>query len=386
MIQKTLTNIAFLSTIPPRECGIATFTQDLIDSINETNLLNTSVIAINNSKRQIYGNNIIFEINQNNKSEYKELAQKLNRSNIDLLVIEHEYGIYGGDHGDYLLDFIDNIEIPVIATLHTILRKPNEKQKQIIQALGSKCVKLVTMANKTRELLKTKYNIPEDKIEVIHHGVPAIRVPERQDLKKQFEFENKTIVSTFGLLSPGKGIEYAIEAISKAVKINADILYLVLGQTHPEQKDESYREKLHALVVKHHIENNVKFVNRYLNKEEIIQYLQMSDIYMTPYLSRDQAVSGTLAYAVGYGRAIVSTPYLYATEMLSEGRGLLAKFEDADSLAECLKFILENPDQKMRMEENTMKLGKTMYWSMVAKNYIKVFKEAIKQNIEIKES
>lgn len=382
MLNKKLLNIAFLSTCPPRECGLATFTQDLIDAIDLTGVVNTNFIAVNNSKHREYSNKVIYEINQNDQKDYIELAQKLNHSNIDLLVIEHEYGIYGGDHGDYILDLLNNIDIPVITTLHTILREPNDKQKLIIKTLGEKSAKIVTMAKNTSELLKTIYGVSPYKIEVIHHGVPVKIVPTRQSLKNQFGYEDKQLISTFGLLSAGKGIEYAIEAISKISVVNNNILYLILGQTHPDQKDEAYREKLEALVIKHHLEENVKFVNKYLTKDEIIQYLQMSDIYMTPYLSKDQAVSGTLAYAVGYGRAIVSTPYLYAKEMLSEERGLLAEFENSDSLFNCLKYILENPDEKIRMEKNTIKLGKTMYWHIVAKHYTDVFLKAITLNQE----
>lgn len=383
MIKKKLLNVAFLSTSPPRECGLATFTQDLIDAIDVSGVVSTSVIAVNNSKHREYGDKVIYEINQNNQKDYIELAEKLNHSNIDILVIEHEYGIYGGDYGDYILDLLNNIDIPVITTLHTILRKPNDKQKSIIKALGKKSVKIITMAKNTSKLLKTIYGVPPSKIEVIHHGVPVKPVPTRQSLKNQFGYGDKQIISTFGLLSPGKGIEYAIEAISKISKEKNNILYLILGQTHPDQKTEAYREKLETLIREHNLEENVKFVNKYLTKDEIIKYLQMSDIYMTPYLSRDQAVSGTLAYAVGYGRAIVSTPYLYAKEMLSEGRGLLAEFENSDSLFKCLKYILENPDEKARMEKNTIRLGKTMYWHIVSKHYTDVFFKEIATRQEI---
>ena len=383
MSNKKLLNIAFLSTIPPRECGIATFTQDLIDAIDANGVVNTNVIAINNATQRDYSNKVIYEINQNDQKDYIELAHKLNNSNIDILVIEHEYGIYGGDHGDYILDLVNNINIPVITTLHTILTEPNDKQKSIIKALGDKSAKIITMAKNTSKLLETVYGVPAYKIEVIHHGVPVKLVPTRQSLKNKFGYGHKQLISTFGLLSSGKGIEYAIEALSKIVTIDNNILYLILGKTHPDQKNEAYREKLEALVREHHLEENVKFVNKYLTKGEIIEYLQMSDIYMTPYLSKDQAVSGTLAYAVGYGRAIISTPYLYAKEMLSEERGLLAEFENSDSLFNCMKYILQNPDEKVRMEKNTIKLGKTMYWHVVAKQYTDVFFKTITLNPEI---
>lgn len=378
MVNKKIKYIAFLSTYPPRECGLATFTQDLLSAIDNNGIVNTNIIAVNNSLHRDYDSKVIYEIEQNNRNDYLELAQKLNHSNIDLLIIEHEYGIYGGDHGDYILDLVDNLEIPVITTLHTILTKPNEKQRLIIKALGEKSAKIITMAKNTRLLLQSIYEVPLRKIEVIHHGVPVKLVPTRKTLKKQFGYENMQIISTFGLLGPGKGIEYAIEAISEVVKEHSDILYLILGQTHPNEKGESYRNKLEALVEKLDLEKHVKFVNKYLSKDEIIKYLQMSDIYMTPYLSRDQAVSGTLAYAVGYGRAIVSTPYLYAKEMLSEERGLLAEFENAGSLVQCLKYILQNPDQKIRMERNTLKIGMTMYWDIVARHYTDVLLKIIK--------
>jgi len=373
MTKNKLFNIAFLSTYPPRECGIATFTQDLTDAIDSTGVVDTSIIAVNDSKRRDYSNKVIYEINQTNRKDYIKLAYKLSHSNIDLLVIEHEYGIYGGDNGDYILDLLNNINIPVVTTLHTILTKPTDKQKLIIKTLSEKSTKIITMAKNTSKLLKTIYGVSPYKISIIHHGVPKILVPSRQSLKKQFGYEDKQLISTFGLLSPGKGIEYAIEAISKICTMKNNILYLILGETHPNQKDESYRMKLKTLVTKHHLEKNVKFVNKYLTKQEIIQYLQMSDIYMTSSLSRDQAVSGTLAYAIGYGRAIISTPYLYAREMLSDGRGLLAEFENSESLFNCLKYILQNPDQKIRMEKNTIKLGKTMYWYIIAKHYTELF-------------
>ncbi|WP_026881147.1 glycosyltransferase family 4 protein [Clostridium akagii] len=376
-------NVAFLSTWPPRQCGLATFTQDLVRAIDEIALVETNVIAVNNSEHREYSDKVIYEINQNNQGDYLELAEKLNHSKIDLLIIEHEYGIYGGDYGDYILDLVNNIEIPVMTTLHTILTEPNDKQKLIIKTLSEKSVKIITMAKNTSKLLKNIYGVSPIKIEVIHHGVPKKEVPSRQTLKDKFGYGDKQLISTFGLLSPGKGIEYAIEAIAEICAVSSDILYLVLGQTHPDQKDESYREKLQALVIKYNLEKNVKFINKYLSKDEIIQYLQMSDVYMTPYLSKDQAVSGTLAYAVGYGRAIISTPYLYAQEMLSEDRGLLAEFKNPDSIFRCMKYILDNPDEKARMEKNTINLGKTMYWDIVAKNYINVFMKTVMVNEEI---
>ena len=378
-------NIAFLSTYPPRECGLATFTEDLITALDNVGVIDTNVIAVNNMENHAYDSKVIAGIGQHTRGDYLKAARKLNDSDIDLLVIEHEYGIFGGEHGEYILDLIDNLEIPVVTTLHTILSEPDLKQRLIINSLGKKSAKIVTMAQNTKYLLQSVYGVDPCKIEVIHHGVPKKLIQSRESLKKKYGYENMQIISTFGLIGPGKGIELGIKAVSKVVKENKDILYLILGQTHPALKEEgiSYRNKLEELVEKLNLGENVKFINKYLSKDEIIQYLQLSDIYLTPYMEKDQAVSGTMAYAVGYGKVIVSTPYLYAKEMLADGRGLLAEFNNPDSMADCIKYIIQNPDKKARMERNTIKIGRTMYWDKVAKRYTEMFLNIIKSAPEI---
>ena len=372
--------IAFLSTYPPRECGLATFTQDLINAMDNSGIMETSVVAIKNNEDDVYDDKVFAEIRQYNHDDYIAAAQKLNDSDIELLVIEHEYGIFGGEHGEYILDFVNSLDIPVVTTLHTIISEPNPKQRLIINTLGKKSAKIVTMAKNTKQLLQTVYGVDPHKIEVIHHGVPKKLIQSRESLKKKYGYENIQIISTFGLIGPGKGIEHGIEAISKVVKEHKDIVYLVLGQTHPALKEEgqAYRSRLEKLVSDLDLSRNVKFINKYLLKDEIIQFLQMSDIYMTPYTGKDQAVSGTMAYAVGYGRVIVSTPYLYAKEMLSEGRGMLAEFNNPDSMAECIKYVLQNPAKKARMERDIIRIGRTMYWDKVAQRYIEVFLNTIK--------
>jgi glycosyltransferase involved in cell wall biosynthesis len=260
-----------------------------------------------------------------------------------------------------------------------VLPNPNEKQKNILRALGGKSRKIVTMASNSRAILHDIYGIPLEKVTVIPHGVPEFDLPSREVLKKESHLEGHTVVSTFGLISPGKGLEYGIEAIAETAKKHPDILYLVLGQTHPvirRQFGEAYRESLEKLVDDLSLRRNVRFVDRYLSKEELVRYLKLSDVYMTPYLSKDQAVSGTLAYAVGYGRAIVSTPYLYAQEMLADGRGMLAKFRDAGSLSGCMNRIIEHPEQKKSMEQKTQQLGRGMTWKRVAEKYAETFLSA----------
>lgn len=382
MIAEKNMNIAFLSTYPPRECGLATFTQDLISQmskIHEARLI--KVIAVSNESLR-YDDKVIMELEQNDRSSYKKTASRLNNSNIELLVIEHEFGIYGGEYGEYLLDLVENLKIPFVTTLHTVLPEPNEKQRHIVNVLGQKGKKIITMARNSVELLINVYGIDPSKIEVINHGVPFVSMKSREELKEEHGLGNRTIISTFGLLGPGKGLEYGVEAIAKVAEDHKDVLYFILGQTHPsiiKESGESYRSALIKMIRKLGIEYNVSFVNKYLTKEEIIRYLNLSDIYMTPYLSKDQAVSGTLAYAVGYGRVVVSTPYRYAKEMLSEGRGLLAEFRDSESIASCIEYVLDHPDEKTKMENATFDKGKTMMWDQVAQQYKDLFADVLTQ-------
>lgn len=388
MISEITMNIAFLSTYPPRECGLATFTQDLVMQLGRMHPAGRSgIIAVSNESLR-YDDNVIMELAQNDRSSYTQTASKLNNSDIDLLVIEHEFGIYGGERGEYLLDLIDNLKIPFVTTLHTVLPEPDAKQRYILNVLGQKGDKIVTMAKNTVNILENVYGIDPSKIAVINHGVPYMPMECRETLKAESGLEYRFVISTFGLLGPGKGLEYGIEAVADVAKKHKNVLYYILGQTHPGVKKESgedYRESLEAMVANLGISDNVVFVNAYLTKAEIIRYLMLSDIYMTPYLNKDQAVSGTLAYAAGYGRVIVSTPYSYAKEMLSHGRGLLTKFRDSESIAGCIEYVLDHPEEKKQMEQKTLETGKTMMWENVGEQYQTLFASIIKHNIKARD-
>ncbi|MCL6602247.1 MAG: glycosyltransferase family 4 protein [Paenibacillus sp.] len=374
-------NIVFMGTSLPRECGIATFTQDLLDQFEHIRGFNKPrIIAINNNDTYHYGDQVLREIDQHKLSDYIETADFLNKSNVDLLVIQHEFGIYGGESGEYLIPFVEKLNIPYIAIFHTVLTQPSSKQQQIITRIAELSVKVVTMAQSTVQDLISIYGIEDTKISFIHHGVPYVETESRSKLKEQYGFADRKILSTFGFLSPGKGIEYSIEAMQGVVKHHPDCLYIIWGKTHPVVKKETgevYRQKLMDLVEQFDLKHNVLFVDKLLTQEEVIQSLVMSDIYMTPYLGKDQAVSGTLAYGVGYGRVIVSTPYRYAEEMLSEGRGLLANFRDSASLEACILQLLDSPSLVKEMEKRTLELGKTMLWSEIVKTYAAMFQEQI---------
>ena len=382
MANHTQMNIAFLSTYPPRECGLATFTQDLVlQLIKIPAVSNTRIVAVSNDTIP-YESIVMAELDQYGRNSYLETADRLNRSQIDLLVVEHEYGIYGGESGEYLLELINHLKIPFVTTLHTVLSSPLEKQRKILHELGQKSEKMITMARNTVDLLVGVYGIDPAKIEVIHHGVPNIAMKSRESLKKENGITGRPVISTFGLLGPGKGLEYGIDAIALVAKKQKDVLYLILGQTHPaivKESGEAYRQGLEEKVRRLGLTDNVRFVNKYLTKEEIVRNLKMSDIYMTPYLNKDQAVSGTLAYAAGYGRVIVSTPYSYAREMLSGGRGLLAEFHDAGSIARQIEFVLSHPEEKLLMEQRTLEIGKTMMWKTVAEHYMALFTGILQQ-------
>jgi glycosyltransferase involved in cell wall biosynthesis len=373
--------IVFLSTSLPRECGIATFTQDLLDEFTKLEGFNKPrIIAMNNNGNYRYTDQVMREINQQTLSDYIDAAQEINDSDTDLLVIQHEFGIYGGESGEYLLKFTEALHVPYVVIFHTVLTKPTAKQHEIITRLAAGSVKVVTMAQSTVEDLISVYHINAAKIAFIHHGVPFVQTATRAELKAQYQFGDRKILSTFGFLSPGKGIEYAIEAMRGVVKQHPDALYIIWGKTHPVVKLETgevYRQKLTGLVHELGLVNNVLFVDKLLTQEEVIQSLVMSDIYMTPYLGKDQAVSGTLAYGVGYGRVIISTPYRYAEEMLAGGRGLLAEFRDSASLEACILELLDDPAKVEDMEKRTQALGSTMMWSEVAKTYAAIFQDKI---------
>lgn len=374
-------HLAFVSTYPPRACGIATFTQDLVRELEKVpGIAAPSVVAMEREPLQ-YGLRVRSTIREQERADYVRAAERLNASSVDVVVIEHEYGIYGGADGEYILDFARALEKPLVTTLHTVLPEPSANQRRILRELGRLSSRVVTMARRSRDLLARVYGIGADRIEVIPHGVPLLKPSaSKQALKQHYGLAGRSVMSTFGLLSEGKGIEYGIEAVAQVARRHPDLCYLVLGKTHPNivaQEGERYREKLEGLVQQYGIAQNVRFVNRYLTKQEIVDYLALSDIYLTPYLGKDQAVSGTLAYAAGSGKAIVSTPYRYAEEMLADGRGLLAAFRDAGSIASAVERILDAPEAARQMERKMRALGRGMFWDRVARKYETMFRAVL---------
>lgn len=380
-------NVAFVSSYPPRECGIATFTQDLAGATKSALTAGDVKIAAINEAGGLhpYSGEVVFRIDQGQPETYAEAARFLNEQPIDVVSVQHEFGRFGvWDQylrEDYLRVFLDEIKKPVVTTLHTVLPSPHPAVKASILNAIEKSDASMVMAKTGAIMLTEEYGAPTRKIVYIPHGMPEIKPSGRRRLKAELGVADRTIISTFGLVSPGKGLEYAIQAMPMVASRHPDVLYLIVGQTHPDllrYEGESYRNRLQTLIESLGVGKHVAFVNHYLSKKEIVDYLLASDIYVTPYLDRNQITSGTLSYALGAGKAIVSTPYIHATEALAEHRGILAEFRSAESLANAINLILENPDEKQTLENKAYEYGKHMAWPHVGKDYATLLKRVLK--------
>lgn len=380
-------NIAILSTYFPRECGIASFSKDLRNNLTPWGE-NVSILAISDKNGSYkYPREVVFELEEDNRDNYAIVAQFVNTTDIDLVFVEHEYGIFGGNDGSFILDFVENLEKPFILNTHTVLPSPDFHKRRILSKLGQRSMAVICMTHRSAELLNRVYNIPHNKLYMVHHGVPIFEEKPGEVIKKTYNIDNRPLVLTFGFLGPGKGIELGIKAISYLKDKYPDIIYLVAGETHPnlrKKMGEAYRESLVDLIQTLKVDDNIKFINKYLSLEELGEVLYMADVYLTPYPHRHQAVSGTLSYAIGCGRAIVSTPYDYALEVLSDGRGLIATDANPEELASLIDMILSNPKLKEQLEKKADKLGKTMTWPQVGKRYVNIIKNIMQTEAERK--
>jgi glycosyltransferase involved in cell wall biosynthesis len=373
--------VAYLSTYPPRECGIATFTRDLIDAADELNELKPPAVIALNEKETIYNydKRVKWQIERDCIDDYVQAARFVNSSDVDLVNIQHEFGLFGGDHGDYINYFLDNLEKPVVTTLHTVQQNFDQRALEVLRRIAAKSALIVVIARLAIELLEEQ-GVVCRKVAVIPHGCPDIPFVSSEIMKASLGLKDRFVLSTFGLISRGKGIEYAIRALPSVIDKDPQIIYLIIGETHPEVRKtegETYRKKLMRLVEELHLEKHVRFHNRFLSKRELIKYLQATDVYLTPYISPNQISSGTLVYALGTGRAVVSTPYLHAQEVLAEGQGLFCKFKDANSIAVCIEKLLDE-NLRRTMQRKAYKYSRRFVWSNVAKEYLKLFKRILK--------
>ncbi|MHB9035363.1 MAG: glycosyltransferase family 4 protein [Armatimonadota bacterium] len=391
-LRETMNKIepAYISTYPPSECGIATFCKDLSSSVAKyTPFSKPSIVAVKREHEiEPYERVVRFQVFKENKQSYLDAAKFINDSTIDIVSVQHEFGIYGGDDGEYILDFLEALEKPAVATLHTVLQRPSPNQKRIIQEMGKKCGAMVVMVRTGREILLDVYGIDPKKATVVPHGVPNVHRVSAASVKRALGVADKSIISTFGLISRGKGIEHVIRAMPKILEKHPNAIYLVLGETHPgvrKHEGESYRNMLMETASELGIDDNVRFNNRFLTLNELVRYLCATDVYVTPYLSKDQITSGTLAYALGCGKAIASTPYLYAEEVLAEGRGTLVDFESPESIAKTVIRILGDKELKESMENAAYAYGRRAAWFNVAVDYLDLFHRIITRQKAVKE-
>jgi glycosyltransferase involved in cell wall biosynthesis len=368
----------FLGSYPPRECGIATFTKDVVDSFDRRFLGSSEIITIEepDAPSRDYPPTVVAQLIQDNRASYRAIAEFVNQHPADALNIQHEFGLFGGDNGEWIVDLIALVRKPVVVSLHTVLPEPSDDHLRVVRTICATASAVVVLSATGKEILTSRYGIDPLKVNVIHHGVPDVPFRDADSAKDVFGLRGRRVISTFGLINRGKGLEYAIEAMRDVVREQPDALYLILGQTHPvvrRREGEVYRQSLEKLVADYGLAQNVRLVDHYLGFDELVQYLQATDIYLTPYLNPVQIVSGTLAYAVGLGKAVVSTPYLYAEELLAHGRGFLVKFRDAISIADTLGALFADPDLRASTERRAYRFGRQMTWPHVAQEYGRLF-------------
>ena len=380
--------IVYLSTHLPRECGIATFNNSLIKGI-ETNLrkkhlyVQHSIVALNDSDdldEYEYSDDVKYIIRQENEKDYIKAAQLINNSNTDVCVLQHEFGIFGGQSGIYILPLLHRLQKPVITVLHTVLKEPSFIQKIIIQEIARQSAKLIVFNKKAIQLLTSIYNISQDKTQLIEHGVPDLDPPLVNTVKNFPSFRGKKLLMTFGLINRGKGLETVIRALPKIVAKHPDTVYAIVGNTHPavvKLRGEEYRDSLKLLAAELKVDKHLVFINRFLPERELINYLSAADVYITPYLNEAQISSGTLSYAIGAGAATISTPYWHASELLDENRGLLFDFRDSNALANLVNELFDNPEKLAELKENAYKYGKRLRWPNIAGKYLSVFNEVV---------
>ncbi|MBK5261232.1 MAG: glycosyltransferase [Peptostreptococcaceae bacterium] len=367
-----------LSTYPPQQCGIATFSMDLRKSL----LLQDckfEVLAISDVEDNEYNypSEVVLTLFINCKADYIKAAEYANsRTDVELIVVQHEFGIFGGTDGEYILEFVSRLKKPFVIITHTVLPHPTEYQHQILSELGRQSSGVVCMTYKSAQLLIEGYSIPSSLVNVINHGVPLFKRYPQEILKQKYGFQSHQLIITFGLIGPGKGLEIGIHALANVVLTHPSARYLIIGKTHPvlkKREGEKYRYMLMDLVKELHLEDNVLFIDKFLSDEELGEYLYMTDVYLSPYPNRDQAVSGTMAFALGCGCAIVSTSYAYALEILKGGRGLLAQTNEPHELAALINKILDNPQLQELLQKKAFLFGEKITWPNIGLDYKHLF-------------
>ena len=373
--------IAFIGNYLPRRCGIATFTFDLAETMAaEFPGIECITVAVNDTPAGYdYPDRVRFTIQQDDLDSYRSAAQFLNLHNVDLVCLQHEFGIFGGPAGSHILTLLHDLNIPIVTTLHTVLTNPTPEQRRVMDELVQLSDRLIVMSQRAVGFLQEIYGLTPEKIDLFPHGIPDTPFTETGPLKRKLELPDGQMLLTFGLLSPNKGLEYVLEALPAVLERHPDTTYICLGATHPhiqEEFGEQYRDSLKELAARLGIEKNVIFEDRFVSQAELVDYIGAADIYITPYLNPAQIVSGTLAYTIGAGKAVVSTPYWYAEELLGDGRGLLVPFRDSQAIAGAILSFMDDPDIYQRTRRKAYAFGREMIWPRVARKYLETFQKA----------
>ncbi len=377
----TINRIAFIGNYLPRQCGIATFTTDLCEAVAAEYGKTTCIaLPVNDIEAgYVYPPHVRFELTEKDIDSYRRAADFLNINSVDMVCLQHEYGIYGGPAGSHILALLRELRMPIVTTLHTILQNPNPEQQQVLEKVAALSDRLVVMSERGVQFLQKVYGVLPEKIDLIPHGIPDVPFVDPSFHKDLFGVEGKMVLLSFGLLSAKKGIGTVIAALPAIVARYPNVVYIIVGATHPHvlrQDGESYRLSLQWLAQEKGVESHVIFYNRFVSLVELVEFISAADIYITPYLNAEQITSGTLAYTLGAGKAIISTPYWYAEEMLAEERGVLVPFSDPAALAEQVLDLLDNESKRHAMRKRAYLFGRAMIWPQVAHRYMASFERA----------
>jgi glycosyltransferase involved in cell wall biosynthesis len=380
------TRVAILGNYLPRQCGIATFTTDLCDAISaEFGATELLALPVNDTEEGYrYPERVRFELSEGNVTSYQQAADFLNFSNIDLVCLQHEYGIFGGAAGGHILELLRRLHMPVVTTLHTVLREPNPDQRMVMEEIASLSDRMIVMSQNSAEILQEVFRVPGHKIDLIPHGIPDVPFIDPNFYKDCFGTEGKIVMLTFGLLSPNKGIENVIQALPRILSQNGNVVYMVAGVTHPHirrREGDQYRLYLQKMAQDLGVAENVIFHNKFVSPQELVELIGSADIYITPYKHKEQVVSGTLARALSAGKAIISTPYLHAVELLANDRGVLVPFDDPKAIADRTLDLLRDETARHAMRKRAYLHSRTMVWNRVAQEYMKSFERVYNERL-----
>jgi glycosyltransferase involved in cell wall biosynthesis len=381
-----MSHVAYVSTYVPKRCGLATYTSHLREHVRNAGQeceADTVIAMVDQSEDlQAYDSSLCF-LRRDVREDYRELAKRLNDSSVTVVSLQHEFGIFGGNAGEYVLDFVRELRKPLVTTFHTVFESPQEPYRSVQEEIAQRSDRIVVMNRLAIDLLANQYRLPKSKIVYIPHGTPVPMPDRRESMREQLGWSDKRVLMTFGLINRGKGLELILKALPEVIRRVTNVLYAIVGQTHPEVKKregEAYREELNDMIRELNLEQHVVMIDRYLTEDELVDHIAACDLYVTPYPGMQQITSGTLAYAVGLGRPVLSTPYAYAKDLLGEFQDLLIPYGDVDAWAQAISRLLSNATTLQQWERRIHQIGREMSWPRVGELHARLFGELSQKN------